>query len=88
MMAERQCTVVGCERVVHSRGMCMTHYQAERRRQGGFRERVYDTSRRGSRKACVEADCGRLARARGLCMKHYVAARRAGTLGQYPVADH
>jgi len=87
-MAERQCTVVGCERTVHGRGLCMKHYQAERRRHGGFQERVYDMSGRPSRRMCVEAGCDRLAKARGLCNKHYVAASRAGTLEQYQVADH
>ena len=86
-MAERTCNVVGCTGAVHGRGLCMRHYQAERRRQGGFRERVYDMSGRPARGVCEVAGCGRPTKARGLCNRHYVAATRAGGLGADAQAD-
>jgi len=67
-MAERTCSVGGCERPHHSRGLCSRHYTTERRR--------------AMTDLCNVPRCERIARASGLCNMHYKRLKKTGDLGQ------
>lgn len=61
-MAERICSIDGCDRAWRAMGFCATHYASQR-----FRGEV-----------CAAEGCATHPRAAGLCEKHYQARRTEG----------
>lgn len=76
-----KCSVEDCIRIVHSRGLCSTHYQ---RKSENMDAPVKKRAPNGSVKRrdysgygpCAREDCESPAIARGLCQKHYSAWHR------------
>ena len=77
--ARRYCTVAGCGRPHHARGLCLAHYQRQRRHSNTFAAiEVGDqvATKRAVQRQCREPGCDRPHVARGLCQTHYQQARR------------
>ena len=77
----RSCTVAGCGRPHHARGLCLAHYQRRRRHGNTYAAIEVGAQVEGERavqRQCSEAGCSAPHVARGLCMTHYQASRRAG----------
>lgn len=76
-MAERTCSIEGCERRAAKRGWCATHYQRWRRHGdplGGGRARASH----GFRSICEVAGCDEPVIAGGHCNRHHWRWRRHG----------
>lgn len=87
-MAERTCSIDGCERPTRARGLCLMHWKRWRN--------TGDAGEAGSRRqpnlgrTCALPDCEQLASKRGLCNRHYIRARRHGSptaSGRAPVHE-
>ena len=63
------CTVPGCDRHVHARGLCNPHYQ-RLRAHGDVRADI--PIRDHGRDLCVVPGCGRPHYALDRCVKHYI----------------
>lgn len=75
-MADRTCTVAGCDRKHLARGYCMTHYH--RMRDRGTTELQPRQPRPRLVRMCSVADCHSRARSLGYCEKHYTRFTRTG----------
>ena len=53
-----ECSVAGCEKLVHSKGLCDNHYRRQLRRDP-------------SRPKCKVRGCEKLVYAKGSCLYHY-----------------
>lgn len=69
-MAERTCSIEGCERLVRARGLCISHYNGWRNKNGPVR-----TDRR-----CSVQGCGQTHYGKGLCSLHYSRVAKYGSL--------
>lgn len=74
-MADRTCTVVGCESRHKARGYCANHYR-QWKTHGDPLIRV--RARRGSCPTCTVDGCSRPYEALGLCELHYKRLRKHG----------
>lgn len=74
------CSVQGCERIRHCKGLCEPHYQRERRTGSVQAEIPLQTPRRKPRidTACPADQCGQKIVSRGHCGKHAARLRRHG----------
>lgn len=81
MAIDRICTVEGCNRKAHSKGLCSAHKSRLRRYGdpsggGDFRDEMAPT--------CAVEGCGQRREARGLCAHHYANLRRRGDPASEP----
>lgn len=75
-VGNRSCTVEGCARSHHGRGLCKTHYMRQLRTgDPGTAQIVTRPPRQAS---CTVDGCPRLHQARGLCRTHYSRWHRTG----------
>ncbi|SIM74175.1 Uncharacterised protein [Mycobacteroides abscessus subsp. abscessus] len=83
-MADRTCSIDGCERTFRMRsGMCNTHYLRLRRHgTTELPERVQLNH------TCSVAGCDAKHKARGLCKVHYLRTVQYGTLSLRPKYEH
>lgn len=70
------CTVVGCDRAHHARGLCGTHYLAFKRGVTVFAP--IKARERNKPPECVEDGCHEPVKAKGLCKTHYQRLLRHG----------
>ena len=82
---KQQCSVAGCERAMHARGLCQKHYDQSRSRETHSSETPAPTPARtvsGSGQAtpttCSFPGCTAPHHARGYCKSHYSQVRRRG----------
>ena len=75
-MADRICSIIGCDRKARSRGWCSAHYMRWSRL--GDPTAGAPLNRVGDKKTCVVTDCGREVVARGWCSQHYDRWKRHG----------
>lgn len=64
-MADRTCSIAGCERAVKARGLCMRHYRSFRR------SADWHPMSRTTPRFCTIGDCGEAHYAKGYCERHY-----------------
>jgi hypothetical protein len=74
-MAERTCSIDGCDGPVVSRGWCRKHYQHWHAYGDPL---VMDAAKPPDLAVCSIEGCGRLQRARGCCGRHYENLRKCG----------
>lgn len=77
---QRYCTIPGCDRPHHARGLCQAHYRRRARRESTLETvPVGELAKEGQRvqRRCRIHGCDRPHVARGLCGTHYQASRRA-----------
>ena len=72
-----QCKVSGCNRPVHSRGMCAAHYGRNRRSGSPAGQRVMRDSKP---ETCSVEGCKKPYSSNGFCGTHYERIRTKGTL--------
>lgn len=74
-MPEGTCSVEGCERPIHARGWCLSHYG--KYRPPGVSGTSLDARRR-PKAVCAVEGCAKPVKARGWCGTHYWRWRRNG----------
>lgn len=72
MAEHRICSVEGCDKPIHGRGLCSKHYQRLMRHGDAAKTHRYDGA------LCTIEGCCRVARAYGLCSTHDMRKRRHG----------
>ena len=68
------CTIRGCGKRHHAKGLCLTHYQRQRRQGDAHGEIPVGAQVQGGRKVmtvCTRPGCGKPHLARGLCQACY-----------------
>lgn len=83
----RTCSMFGCEKAAHTRGMCQKHYGQE------YYHEKSEGERKRQRTGCKEKGCQNKHHATGLCRHHYEAKRnqtrqrpRKSLYRNYPIA--
>ena len=76
MATVAQCSVDGCERRVHGRGLCGLHYQRFLKSGDPLKSRRYERIVDGQR--CAIDGCGKPVIGRGWCANHYALWRKYG----------
>lgn len=84
-MADRTCSVEGCDRPYNSRDLCTMHYSRLRRAGSVELQPRKPRPPAPPRSPCVAPECDRVSKSRGLCTKHYQRARSQGLL---PTVQH
>ncbi len=88
--ASDTCSVPGCGRPAHAKGLCQMHYDRTRKRGGILRQAALRREpppsppkmfiRAASRKACCVPGCTSAHHAKGYCKSHYSQLRRRGDI--------
>lgn len=73
-----QCSIGGCIRPAHSRGLCGTHYNCTWRRGELGEAKLRNGRPRSPFRPCKVSECGDKAKTKGFCGKHYQRFLRYG----------